>query len=1058
MTRSIRKQFNVYNMYRTSIVFILLIIYFRSLNLGSCTLNGGDVYCQQYRRDSFCSLLQDECFCLPGYVSVNEMDDSWYTCKPLITDLYCRMDLECAHISGSICHPGVGACVCPSGYEFVLQQFACLPRINDNRNSLCTACQRSGGICVMNKTDYPMNNYQSELQCACPRRRMSNKMERSSFDICHLTSADIGEECNVQGRRCLSQNAICVQTTTVQQSVDNRLQLMRNKTVNICQCFDGMIPVYQKNLDYFECFTEVSDPTILDCQSCFQSHGRCYQINSGLTDITNIQYGCTCPLFQQHLLNSSGEYLCESSSCTHEKEIKFNKNIEKYHYILPDQFRRAKQFTKLLKKNKNFCTESFIQVTCDRQSISVCYKHPYKISDPVPYNDTASTFKVYLKSTMIYPEFIATKFNVSMSRSIPQSCLLKQTGDQTFCSTFNVQLNQFKKCEIYEIVYKDGSAYYGTLHAEDKKEGDSISMLRNFHIDFLCFNEGKSKMSTTYFYDRSFSSQFFERNHQVILYESKNETNTVSAMKYVKHGPTNKVSLTTFTNSDSIPLSISSDLSNQLFLTLIRLKENDIRLEIISAVSKNILIEYCLIDGVFNSSSRKLPTSDNENHHRVRCLNMHISYRINTTHNGFNYQCILFERNNYDNNQEKDSFNWTSEPMNLQNFLLHKHSQITCLIRVCKIPKYCTYANLYSSQETLAEQNDLNIPSNLYIPLILWNSNNIDRIQDQYGVLFPPGNLADFIQFYFIQTKLETNYTTDKSSDVKSHVKYADMNHSEVFNWMKYILGILIFIFICQTSMIMVTSIKKIYIRYKLKDAFSPLAAVNTRKFENPMMIRRIHSNDNNHTHEIERIHSAINQGNSGCKLNVELNANHRFDPLHNDTMDIIIKPKQTRHSTTCLVISPSYSQHDCRQLISGFNTHHHHHHHRRLACASCHSNHENHRFPHQPNDVHESTKYPTQYTTTSLHLKHQNDNNTITKSVCESTLDTSYNQIQMSTEYLKQNKQNYLLDNNYVENYSSQTIPHPINYKHDPLKQRQHVKCPIYYSLRNQNYKDGWV
>ncbi|CAH8858276.1 unnamed protein product [Trichobilharzia szidati] len=1027
MTRSIRKQFNVYNMYKT---FILLVICkslqgeniyptdFRSLNLGSCTLNGGDVYCRQYRRDSFCSLLQDECFCLPGYVSVNEMDDSWYTCKPLITDLYCRMDLECAHISGSICHPGVGACVCPSGYEFVLQQFACLPRINDNRNSLCTACQRSGGICVMNKTDYPMNNYQSELQCACPRRRMMpRKVEPSPFHLCHSTSTDIGEECNVQGHRCLSQNAVCVQTT-IQQSSDNRLELTRNRTINICQCQNGMIPVYQKNLDYFECFTEVTDSTILDCQSCFQSHGRCYRINSDLTNITNIQYGCTCPLFQQHLINSSGDNLCESNSCTHDKETKFNsefnKNMEKYHHALPNQFTREKQFTNF-KKNKNFCTESFIQVTCDSQGINICYKHPYKISDPVPNNDTASSFKVYLRSTMIYPEFIVTKFNVSMSRSIAQSCLLKQTGDETFCSTFNIQLNQFKQCGIYEIVYKDGSAYYGTLHAEDKEdvgEGDSISMLRNFHIDFLCFNEGKSKMSTTYFYDRSFSSKFVERNRQLILSESKNETNTVSAMKYVKHGPTNKVLLTTVTNSDSIPLPIAPDLSNQLFLTLLKLKENDIRLEITSSVSKDILIEYCLVDGEFNSSSRKLPTVDNENHLGVRCLNMHIGDRINTTHNALNYQCILFERNKHDNKQENDSVSWISESVNLQNFVLHKHSQITCLIRVCKIPKYCTYANPYSSKETRVEQNDLNIPSKVYIPFILWNNSitNNNRLQDQYGALFPPANLADFIQFYFIQTTLETNYTTDKSSDVNLHVKNADMNHSEVFNWMKYILGILIFIFICQTCMILVTSMKKLYIRYKLKDAFSTLTSVNTKRFENSM-IRRIHSNDNCHTHEIDRVNGVINEGNSRCEINVELNDNHQFDPLHNDTMDIIIKPQKTRHSTTCL-----------------------------------------------HNDVHESRRYPPQHTTSS-HLKPQNDNNTISKSVCESTLDTSYSQVQMSTEYLKQNKQNYLLDNSYGENYPNQTIPHPINYKnHHPLKQRQYVQCPIYYSLRNQNYKDGWV
>lgn len=53
----------------------------RSLNLGACTRNGGDLFCQRFVMHSFCDVQQDECFCIRGYLSVNDVDP-FLSCKP----------------------------------------------------------------------------------------------------------------------------------------------------------------------------------------------------------------------------------------------------------------------------------------------------------------------------------------------------------------------------------------------------------------------------------------------------------------------------------------------------------------------------------------------------------------------------------------------------------------------------------------------------------------------------------------------------------------------------------------------------------------------------------------------------------------------------------------------------------------------------------------------------------------------------------------------------------------------------------------------------------------
>lgn len=43
----------------------------------------------------------------------------------VLTDLKCDKDSDCTHARNSICHPGLGLCTCPAGYEFIDNRFAC---------------------------------------------------------------------------------------------------------------------------------------------------------------------------------------------------------------------------------------------------------------------------------------------------------------------------------------------------------------------------------------------------------------------------------------------------------------------------------------------------------------------------------------------------------------------------------------------------------------------------------------------------------------------------------------------------------------------------------------------------------------------------------------------------------------------------------------------------------------------------------------------------------------------------------------------------------------------
>ncbi|TPP66462.1 hypothetical protein FGIG_01803 [Fasciola gigantica] len=95
---------------------------FHVVSSGPC-LHEGDSFCTRRVANSMCSTEKNECFCKPGYVSIQE--SYGITCKTLLTNLKCQVDADCVHVFNSACHPGAGLCACPSGTIYVAQDHAC---------------------------------------------------------------------------------------------------------------------------------------------------------------------------------------------------------------------------------------------------------------------------------------------------------------------------------------------------------------------------------------------------------------------------------------------------------------------------------------------------------------------------------------------------------------------------------------------------------------------------------------------------------------------------------------------------------------------------------------------------------------------------------------------------------------------------------------------------------------------------------------------------------------------------------------------------------------------
>ncbi|CAH8510042.1 unnamed protein product [Schistosoma turkestanicum] len=1029
---------------------------FQSLNLGSCLLNGGDVFCQKYRRHSFCSIKHDECFCLPGYVSVYEMQDSWYTCKLLLTDLYCRIDSDCSFIHGSICHPGVGACVCPSGYEFVFQHFSCLPRVIDNSNPFCKACQKHDGVCVLKNTrkqDSTFNDYyQNNLQCACPRRSNRSVIKKDSyFDICNPIPVDIGEECDHVNKVCFSQRAMCLQNPVNIFPKLHQTQLTTNQYSNICVCHEGMIPVYQNNLDYFECFIEETDPTITQCQPCYQSHARCYQllIGSSEKNASKIKYRCSCSLlFKQNTFNPTREvdkYQCPQKFCSYHHSTMMNGSVMPRidHYQQPNQLSRSST------TNKENCIEYSVQITCNQEMINICFKlllHPNRMIRNV---HKIENLIIYLETSTIENEFNYAIMHDKLK--LIQQCYLTHQNhhhDGEYCSMFNLRMNTFKQCGIYEISYKYGSVFHGTLHAGIMK--NEAVLMRKIHIDFACHvntsYSNELNQSVSYFYDRSIT---YEKQTSPLKWSQKSsEINnnfhaTESAKQFIVHNDRKYENI----NSNFISLSI-------IHLTKNTSEKHELILKITSELSEFILIEYCLVKGELTTSSKILLTSDNEKYLDLKCLHTNI-YRIKQIIDIFNhlsgYQCILFKRPTImqERTQNNNQSVWISEPFIVgKNISFYNSIYFTCLIRICQMEQLCTYASFYSFNKTNEHQfSDQYLPSNVYIPLIILNQN---RNETNLLQLLPPENMNKLIQFHFIQSVLITMNQTSIGKHLNNpidihfrHTTTTNVNKSQQSLWIYFILALLIFIFLCQIIICLLKYFKKkYYAKYRLANHRNPFViAMNTiqqsinRNLNSKQTCQGGHAKEDIYElHDIDIVNEDAaglnNETNDTKCCTIELDRHeHQYQQQHHSSNALLNKPQQTSHSMTCLLVYPFNKPNKCFLLHDNTTLHY------RNLCLPSSIHCRQHNFNHSYHN------HVSHFATVS---RKKSQNIELLRRISKSTLNIATNEIKAPTEHSTLNKYNELIHlNNKNHPLTNHNCTHrniflPTSYHNDYLKQQQ--------------------
>ncbi|GAA50466.1 hypothetical protein CLF_104579 [Clonorchis sinensis] len=104
-----------------------------------------------------CNPQKNECFCKHGFVAIQEEEK--VVCRTLLTELYCRVDSDCVHVDGSVCHPGAGKCVCPSGKIYVPQLHACRQRFELKMDKHCEKCLLKQGTCFLyDLKDQPVNS------------------------------------------------------------------------------------------------------------------------------------------------------------------------------------------------------------------------------------------------------------------------------------------------------------------------------------------------------------------------------------------------------------------------------------------------------------------------------------------------------------------------------------------------------------------------------------------------------------------------------------------------------------------------------------------------------------------------------------------------------------------------------------------------------------------------------------------------------------------------------------------------------------------------------------
>ncbi|CAH8673348.1 unnamed protein product [Schistosoma rodhaini] len=373
----------------------------QNLDIGNCQ-NHSDDYCESHIRNSICNRIKNECFCRLGFVAIRENNE--IVCRPILTDLPCRVDSDCVHVDLSVCHPGAGRCICPGNTVYVTHLHACRTKLFHQNYDACRMCD-TNHVCheimsrdlnrvkdlniIVIKLDGTLNssNEPAFVGCTCEFNPVSNptiiptgSQNPEKHHLCSENLPDIGEACDHSYLACRSRTAQCV-------SGDS-------PNTKVCTCPENTVAVYQTFLNYFECFpvvnksfshlTNTKNVVSDDCQPCQKINGTCYdQNNDGIPD------GCQCP--------PGRSFIYKGDQHENSRNIAGSINLIQYK-----------------DKLKFPCELKHTETKCDEQNLTVCYlPHSSGRFQTLPY---------YLQLNMVDVSLVQSMYGESFDRE--QSCSL----------------------------------------------------------------------------------------------------------------------------------------------------------------------------------------------------------------------------------------------------------------------------------------------------------------------------------------------------------------------------------------------------------------------------------------------------------------------------------------------------------------------------------------------------------------------------------------------------------------------------------------------------------
>ncbi|VDP26867.1 unnamed protein product [Schistosoma margrebowiei] len=438
---------------------------------GKCQSHSDD-YCESHIRNSICNRIKNECFCRLGFVAIRENNE--IVCRPLLTDLPCRVDSDCVHVDLSVCHPGAGRCICPGNTVYVTHLHACRTKLFHQNYDACKMCD-TDHVCheimskdldrvkdlnvIIIKLDGTLNssNEPAFIGCTCEFNPISTptiiptgSQIPGKNHLCPVNLPDIGEACDHSYLACRSRSAQCVSGDL--------------PNMKVCTCPENTVAVYQTFLNYFECFpvvnksishlTNTKSVVSDDCQPCQKINGTCYDLNNdGIPD------GCRCP--------PGRSFIHKGDRHENSRNLADSMNLIQYK-----------------DKLKFPCELKHTETKCDEQKLTVCYlPHSSGRFQTLPY---------YLQLNMVDVSLVQSMYRESFDRG--QSCSLSSQlnrisntlnakkiyppkdkwycitlfNDQLLMSTCRVKLNVDSTCN--ELTNTQNLQYSGSVYIRQKNQ------------------------------------------------------------------------------------------------------------------------------------------------------------------------------------------------------------------------------------------------------------------------------------------------------------------------------------------------------------------------------------------------------------------------------------------------------------------------------------------------------------------------------------------------------------------------------------------------------------